>query len=174
MSVLRKFAVVFKKAYYTFIAMKKLKSYKGKPIINGKTIFNRNTELGNNDNFNGMIISGNGKVVIGDNFHSGPACRMITSFHNYEGTAIPYDRSNIDKSIIIGDNVWIGHGVLILGGVKIEDGAIIQAGAVVVKDIPKYGIAGGNPASVFKYRDKDHYETLLREGRIHKKELYIT
>jgi acetyltransferase-like isoleucine patch superfamily enzyme len=107
-----------------------------------------------------MEISGRGKVLIGDNFHSGPECRMITSFHNYEGLKIPYDETYLDKDIVIGDNVWLGTRVIILGGVIIEEGAIIQAGSVVVSDIPKGAIAGGHPAKVFKYRDLDHYDEL--------------
>jgi acetyltransferase-like isoleucine patch superfamily enzyme len=54
-----------------------------------------------------------------------------------------------------------------LGGVSIGEGAIIQAGSVVVKNIPKYAIAGGHPATVFKYRDIDHYERLKAEGKFH-------
>lgn len=150
-------------------ALRNIKSFKEEPIVNGKTKFNKNTELGVNTNFNGLIISGSGRIIIGDNFHSGPDCRIITNFHNYEGTALPYDNSYILKDVVIGDNVWLGHGVLILGGVFIGDGAIIQAGSIVVKSIPKYGIAGGSPAKVFKYRDKEHYEKLLKEGKIHKK-----
>jgi acetyltransferase-like isoleucine patch superfamily enzyme len=61
--------------------------------------------------------------------------------------------------------VWLGSRVTILGGVTIGEGAIIQAGAVVVSDIPKYAIAGGNPAKVFKYRDIEHYERLKAENR---------
>jgi acetyltransferase-like isoleucine patch superfamily enzyme len=111
--------------------------------------------------FNGMEINGGGKVTIGDNFHSGPGCMMITQNHNYDkGTKIPYDSTYILKDISIGDNVWLGSRVIILGGVKIGEGAIIQAGSVVVSDIPKYGIAGGHPAKVFKYRNAKHYEEL--------------
>ena len=40
---------------------------------------------------------------------------------------------------------------------SIGEGAIIQAGAVIVNNIPPLGIAGGNPAKVFKYRDMEHY-----------------
>lgn len=105
-----------------------------------------------------MKISGRGSVSIGDNFHSGQECIMLTEIHNYEGNAIPYDSTYILKDIIIGDNVWIGTRVVILGGAKIGDGAIIQAGSVVVSTIPKYAIAGGNPAKIFKYRDIEHYE----------------
>jgi acetyltransferase-like isoleucine patch superfamily enzyme len=53
---------------------------------------------------------------------------------------------------------------LILGGVTIGDGAIIQAGAVVVRNIENFGIAGGNPAEVFKYRDVKSYK-LLKDKR---------
>lgn len=126
----------------------------------------KKTELLDNVNFNGMVISGNGRVVIGNNFHSGTECMMITSFHNYDnGDAIPYDQTYVDKDIFIGDNVWLGSRVIILGGVTIGEGAIIQAGSVVVKDIPKYGIAGGHPAKVFKHRDSVHYEELKKQKK---------
>ena len=31
-----------------------------------------------NVNFNGMSIFGNGKIMIGNNFHSGPGCQIIS------------------------------------------------------------------------------------------------
>lgn len=134
--------------------------------VNGKTKLTRNTSLGNNVNFNGMRIVGGGKVNIGDNFHSGEDCLMITQIHNYDnGTAIPYDNTYIFKDIIIKENVWIGSRVIVLGGVTIGEGAIIQAGSVVVSNIPNYAIAGGHPAKVFKYRDKEHYDSLKKLGK---------
>lgn len=54
--------------------------------------------------------------------------------------------------VVIGNDVWIGSGSTILSGVKIGDGAVIAANSVVVKDIPAYAIAGGNPAKVLKMR----------------------
>ena len=92
---------------------------------------------------------------------------MITQNHNYEGTKIPDDSSYICKDINIEDNVWLGSRVIILGGVTIGEGAIIQAGSVVVRNIPKYAIAGGHPAKVFSSRDKEHYEKLKMEGKFH-------
>ncbi|HLO84967.1 MAG TPA: Vat family streptogramin A O-acetyltransferase [Nostocaceae cyanobacterium] len=56
---------------------------------------------------------------------------------------------------IIGNDVWIGYDSLIMPGVKIGDGAIIAARSVVVKDIPAYTIAGGNPAQPIKQRFSD-------------------
>lgn len=93
---------------------------------------------------------------------------MITQIHNYDhGKKVPYDDTYIYKDITIEDNVWLGSRVIVLGGVTIGEGAIIQAGSVVVKNIPKYAIAGGHPATVFKYRDIDHYERLKAEGKFH-------
>lgn len=136
--------------------------------VNYKTFVTPNTYLGNNVNFNGLQIGGGGKVSIGDNFHSGQECMFITSNHNYDnGKAIPYDSTYIHKDIVIEDNVWLGSRVIVLGGVIIGEGAIIQAGSVVATDIPKYGIAGGHPAKVFKYRDVEHYNRLKEEGRFH-------
>ena len=124
-----------------------------------------NTRLGRNVNFNGMEIGGRGNVRIGDNFHSGKRCVIITDNHNYEGNAVPYDDTVISKDVIIEDNVWIGYGVIILGGVRIGEGAIIQAGSVVVSDIPACAIAGGHPARPFRTRDVEHYKTLKAQGR---------
>ncbi len=135
--------------------------------VNGPSRVTPTTSLGSNVNFNGMAIQGCGAVSIGDNFHSGLDCLMIAEVHNYEGQALPYDSTYIPKDIVIEDNVWLGDRVIILGGVRIGEGAIIQAGSCVVGDIPKCAIAGGHPAKVFKYRDKEHYEKLKNEGRFH-------
>ncbi len=125
------------------------------------------TYLGNNVSFNGAKINGKGVVSIGDYFHSGDGCLMITDTHNYEGEAIPYDDTDLVRNITIGDYVWLGSRVIILGGVNIGEGAIIQAGSVVVSDIPPYAIAGGSPAKVFKYRDIDHFQKMKEEKKFH-------
>jgi acetyltransferase-like isoleucine patch superfamily enzyme len=54
--------------------------------------------------------------------------------------------------IVVGDDVWIGTNAIICSGVKIGQGAIVAAGAVVTKDVPPYGVVGGNPAKIIKYR----------------------
>lgn len=154
-------------SYYKYKIKKKALKCGSKLYIGGKSYVSNNTYLGNNVNFNGMSMSGEGKIIIGNYFHSGPNCQVITSFHNYEGNEIPYDNTFIDKDVVIGDFVWLGNNVIILGGVKIGEGAIIQAGSVVVKDIPPYAIAGGHPAIPFKYRDIKKFNQLKEEGRFH-------
>ena len=80
----------------------------------------KNTFLGDNVNLNGMDVIGSGRVFIGNNFHSGSGCLLITSNHNYDhGTKIPYDNTSVRKDIIIEDNVWLGARVIVLGGVRI-------------------------------------------------------
>lgn len=128
--------------------------------INKFSTFSGKETFGQNVNFNGCTISGQGKVSFGDNFHSGKGLVILTSFHNYIGERIPYDSSVISKDVIIEDNVWVGLNVIILGGVIIGEGAIIQAGSVVSQNIPKLAIAGGNPARVFKRRNTEKYYKL--------------
>jgi len=154
--------------FFTQIAIQRIGTYDSKPKVNFYSRFTKKTFLGKNCHFNGMIIRGQGQVKIGDNFHSGKDILLINSYHKYnDGNSIPYDSQvMINKNIEIEDNVWIGDRVLILGGITIGEGAIIQAGAVVTKDIPKYAIAGGNPALVFKYRDIDNYEKLKKMGSV--------
>ena len=159
---------LMKKTIYMKIIQYQCKSYGIGLKVNTKSSVTVNTILGDNVNFNGMIIKGGGNVKIGNNFHSGSNCSMIVQIHNFDfGEAIPYDHTYIYKDVVIEDNVWLGDSVIVLGGVTIGEGAIIQAGSVVVKDIPKYSIAGGHPAIIFKQRDIKHYEKLKSKGKFH-------
>lgn len=154
-----------KRLVFFLRARRAIASYGSRPVINGATTFNGRTHLGTNTNFNGMTVMGCGTVTIGDNFHSGPECVIISDTHNYRGDAVPYDTIMIPRDVVIGDNVWLGMRVMVLGGVTIGEGAIIQAGSVVVNDIPALAIAGGHPARVFAYRDKEAYFALTAAGR---------
>lgn len=146
------------------IVLSQVALHEGEIFVGGHTRLSKYTYLGKNPNFNGMIVNGIGKVVIGDNFHSGTGCLIITSIHNYDlGKRIPYDDTHIEKPVTIQNNVWFGDRVIILGKVTIGEGAIVQAGAVVVKDIPSGAIVGGNPAQIFKYRDMNHYDDLKKK-----------
>lgn len=157
----------FATSYYPW-RIKRMAAQCGKGLYcGGKSWVTAKTYLGDYVHFNGMGISGNGMVKIGNYFHSGEGCQIITSFHNYEGGKIPYDETFLDKDVSIGACVWLGNNVIVLGGVKIGEGAIIQAGSVVCKDIPDLAIAGGHPATVFKYRNKEHYLKLKKQGKFH-------
>lgn len=70
--------------------------------------------------------------------------------------------NQLNKSVVIGNDVWIGYGVKILEGVTIGDGAIIGAGAVVTSNINPYAICVGVPAKEVKKRfEENHIKFLL-------------
>ena len=165
--MIKKIKKKLRRYYWTRIVRKQAKEVKGKLNVNHKSKVNKITNLGNNINFNGLKIDGDGAVNIGDNFHSGQEILIMTRNHNYEGNKIPYDETYIRKEINIEENVWIGSRVIIMGGITIGEGAIIATGAVVVKDVPKYAIVGGNPAKILKYRDIEHYEDLKTKQKFH-------
>jgi len=141
---------------------------KGALHVGGRCRVKRVTRLGRNVSMNGLDVVGSGPVTIGDSFHSGPGCLLITQNHDFDhGDAVPYDKTYIKDPISIFDNVWLGARVIILSGVTIGEGAIIQAGSVVVSDVPPCAIAGGHPVKVFRMRDVEHYDRLKAEGSFH-------
>ena len=154
--------------FYSYIVKRKAKKYGTRLKVNSLSFVSKTTILGKNVSFNGMHISGCGNVIIGNNFHSGKNCLIISQNHNFNnGEKIPYDDTYICKDITIENNVWLGDRVIVLGGITIGEGAIIQAGSVVVSNIPKYAIAGGHPAKVFSKRDIKHYKRLKLENKFH-------
>ena len=157
----------FERYFYTTKAKLIVASYGTHLRVNHKCTLSKGCSLGNHCNFNGMTIRGSGKVVIGNYFHTGTGCKIITQNHNYGGDKIPYDDTYVRKTIIIKDFVWFGDDVLVVGNVTIGEGAIIAAGSVVCKDVPDCAIVGGNPAKLIKYRDKEHFEKLKQQGRFH-------
>ena len=53
---------------------------------------------------------------------------------------------------VVGNDVWFGNGATVMPGVLIGHGAIIAAGAMVTRDVPDYGVVGGNPARLIRSR----------------------
>lgn len=159
--------VITRRLYYSYKAKRCFISCGIDLKVNHRCTFSSNMYVGNHCNFNGMIVNGGGRIVIGDYFHSGIECMMISQNHNYEGEKIPYDSTYVKKNITIGDCVWLGNRVTIVGNVNIGEGAIVAAGSVVCKDIPSCAIVGGNPAKIIKYRNKEHYYKLKTERRFH-------
>lgn len=176
-NVRKKESFLLKKKLYTYYyggqVLRTAKSIGKGFYCGGPSCVNRHTVIKDFVSFNGMFINGGGNVVIGNYFHSGVECMIITQNHDYDtGALIPYGVGYNYKDVFIEDFVWLGRRVTILPGTKIGEGAIIQAGAVVHGNIPPYAIAGGNPAKVFKYRNIEHFERLKKEGKVFSDELY--
>lgn len=158
-----------KSKYYTFLTKRMLRSYKsigvnGFSKISSTAIVN----VGHHVSFNGMNISGLGRVKIGNYFHSGTDVKIMLGSHDYDhGDMIPYGGTYSSKYVEIDDFVWIGSNVIISGNVHIGEGAIVAIGSVVVKDVPPYAIVGGNPAKIIKYRDIEHFQQLKEQEQFH-------
>ena len=153
--------------FFTKLVKKQVATFGSDLKVNEMCRLNKHVSLMNNVNLNGMEVQGNGKVVIGNNFHSGKEILLITQNHNWKNAnSIPYDEEYVLTNITIEDNVWVGSRVTILGNTTIGEGSIIQAGSVVVNDIPPLSIAGGHPATVFSKRDEVHYNECKKLNKV--------
>ena len=112
MSIILNARKLINRIYYTWRVRDRAASCGEGLYVGAKSYVTNNTWLSDHVSFNGMAISGRGKVTIGKYFHSGTGCQIITSFHNYEGDAIPYDTSFVHKDVCIGECVWLGNNVI--------------------------------------------------------------
>jgi acetyltransferase-like isoleucine patch superfamily enzyme len=114
----------------------------------------------------GTYFNSEGGMAIGDNTHISRNVSVYTVNHDWNGHRLPYDEKLLAKPVFIGRNVWIGQNVGILPGCIIGEGAILSMGAVVVKDVPRGLIVGGNPAIIIGQRNRTHYQKHLDAGSI--------
>ena len=86
--------------FFNFIVKMKVVCYIKLLRVNGLSFVSRNTKLGKNVNFNGIRITGCGKVSIGDNFHSGKNCLIISENHNFnQGKKYPMMKHTYVKKL---------------------------------------------------------------------------
>lgn len=57
----------------------------------------------------------------------------------------------LDKPVLINEDVWAGFNVTILAGVEIGRGCTLAAGTVVTKSTPPYSIIGGVPSRFIRF-----------------------
>lgn len=116
--------------------------------LNGEFI-----ELGDRVGFNhGCYVNGYGGLTIGDRSLVGPCSLIHTANHETDPSKPILEQGWIKQPVSIGKDCWIGMGATIVPGVSIADGVIVGAGSVVVKDLPPYTLAVGNPCTVIRNR----------------------
>lgn len=100
-----------------------------------------------------------GKLIIKKNSGVAQDVTIITNSHNAHPIVGQDHRvqaknheGDIDKDIIIEEDVWVGINVTLMPGVHVGRGAIVGAGSLVVKDIPPYSICVGFPAKFLKFK----------------------
>jgi acetyltransferase-like isoleucine patch superfamily enzyme len=75
--------------------------------------------------------------------------------HRHIGTNIYDAPITKPRPVRIGKGSFLGVHCLIGPGVQIGEHAVIAANAVVVKDVPSYCMALGNPARVTRFYDPE-------------------
>lgn len=114
--------------------------------------------------FIGSFCSIASSVVIQEYYHDH---RRVTTYYISKNICNGDKlHDNISKGpIVIEDDVWIGSNSVVLSGVTIGRGSVVGAGSVVVKDIPPYSIAAGNPARVLRKRFDDSVIEVLEKSQ---------
>ena len=108
--------------------------------------------IGDDVGVSGCTISASDAITIGDRVLIGSGAVIV------DQDAHPIDPDERRKGlgavkhapVVIEDDVFIGARSIILKGVTVGKGSTIGAGSVVVKSIPPYSIAAGNPAKVLR------------------------
>lgn len=95
----------------------------------------------------------NGKFIMKSHSYAAQGLTVITGsharqvgMHNLETSEThQYD---VDKDVVVEEEVGIGVGVTLFSGVKIGRGATVGAGSVCINNVPPYAVVMGNPAQV--------------------------
>lgn len=101
-------------------------------------------------------ISAVNLIRIGKNVLFGPNVLVMDHNHRYDQVGTPILAQGIDcktNRVLIDDDAWLGANVVVVGNVHIGRGAVIGANAVVIRDVPDYTVAVGNPARIVKAWD---------------------
>ena len=99
------------------------------------------------------LISYSGCFIMKKNSCTAVGLTVVTGNHGREiGQWFNVSASNhsedIEKDVIVEEDVWLGTNVTLLCGVRVGRGATVGAGAVVRTNVPPYAIVTGNPAKV--------------------------
>lgn len=142
------------RAIRAFVLRRLFKKFGKNVNIEPKVIFSNLSESEIGDNSGIGMYSYIGTVKIGCDVMIGEELIAISKNHEFSDINIPMWKQGwqLDRPIIIEDDVWIGSRVTILPGVKIGKGVIVGAGSVVTKDVAPYTIVGGNPAREIRKR----------------------
>ena len=89
-----------------------------------------------------------GKKSIGKNTVVPQKSYLCASTHDYTKNDFPL----VLKPIQIGAGVWIAADAFVGPAVTIGDNAVVAARAVVVKEVQRNEVVGGNPAKHIKFR----------------------
>lgn len=93
-------------------------------------------------------------IVIGDDVLVADNVYLSDNAHAYSDINYPIGAQPLKllRPVRIGSNAWIGRNVCVIGA-SIGKHSVIGANSVVLKDVPDYSVAVGNPARIIKQFD---------------------
>ena len=121
--------------------------------VNHRENSKKNIIIGNNCHIGRRNFFSSGPLIqLKDYCFTGIDCRFLGCGHLTDSPLVPYAVSGLTPGevISVGVNCWLTTAVTVMQGVKIGHGSIIGAGSQVLKDIPPFSIAAGNPCRVIK------------------------
>jgi acetyltransferase-like isoleucine patch superfamily enzyme len=115
---------------------------------------------------NSLILSTKAKFIMKKNSGAAEGLTVVTGnnysvpgkfFMDITDNEKPQD---LDKNVVVEEDVWIASNVTLLSGVNIGRGAVLGAGSVCRKDVPPYAVVIGNPGKVvgFKFTPEEAFE----------------
>jgi maltose O-acetyltransferase len=123
-------------------------------IVSSARIVTLNVTIGN-DTFIGhqVLITGSDTytIHIGNNVDIAPRVCIISGSHQIDMLGDHTAGIGSGGDVIIEDGVWVGANSTILPGVRIGRKSVIGAGSLVVRNIPPFCIAIGNPCKPIKF-----------------------
>lgn len=130
----------------------------------------KNVYLGDQTRVNSgcKIITHSGRFVLKKYSAIGAGCTIITGNH-IPTVGIPHfvlghsHINDVEKDIIIEEDVWCGANVTLLSGAHIGRGAVVGANSLVNKFIPPYAVVVGTPARIIA--SKFTLEQIMRHER---------
>ena len=117
------------------------------------------------------FISYTGSLIMKKNSGAAEGLTVITGNHHrivgeFITETIFKRTEDIEKDIIVEEDVWIGANVTLMDGCHIGRGANIGAGSVVRFKVPPYAVVVGNPAKIVGF------SFTPEEVKKHEEELY--
>ena len=163
---MRKLKVVIRKLFYIWKLRRFPNVDKKSCLHHSAIVYNpRNLYMAENTNINAgaTIMNTRAKVIFKKNSGAAFGFTAVTGNHmSIVGLNLKQiddsvkDKMDInhemDKNIVVEEDVWIGNHVILLSGVTVGRGAEIGAGSVVRISVPPYAVVIGNPSKIVGFR----------------------
>ena len=94
------------------------------------------------------LIYNLGEVFLGNSVTISHKAHLCSATHNYIKKDLPLQR----KKIVIENYAWVCTDAFISPGITIGEGSVVGACAVVLSNVHKWEVVGGNPAKFIKKR----------------------